>query len=167
MTVWTFDSCGPDALASKKEITDSTSTVRTTAYHGPDARITNMEIACWRIAIRTLIPHGPEDREPYKEITCSGRTTVRTMCHPVWTISLNRKDFSAKFLENLIAHLSVRTVPRYIFPDTHLSPQPINRGPGHWELQENSVWIPLELREVINPSEAVLQVSCAINQSLS
>jgi hypothetical protein len=46
MTVQTSDSCGPDARASKKEIVDSTSTVRTTAYHGPDARITDVEIAC-------------------------------------------------------------------------------------------------------------------------
>jgi hypothetical protein len=96
MTVWTSDSCGPDARASKKEIADSTSTVRTTAYHGPDARITDMEIACWRIAVRTLIPHGPDAREPYKEITCSGRATVRTM-------SLNMKDFSAEISENLFA----------------------------------------------------------------
>jgi hypothetical protein len=49
-----------------------------------------------------LIPHGPDAREPYKEITCSGRATVQTM-------SLNRKDFSAKFLENLVVQLSVRT----------------------------------------------------------
>jgi len=46
MTVQTFDSCGLDARASKKEIADSTSTVRTTSYHGPDARITDLEIAC-------------------------------------------------------------------------------------------------------------------------
>jgi hypothetical protein len=46
MTVWTFDSFGSDARASKKEIADSTSTVRTTAYHGPDVRIADMEIAC-------------------------------------------------------------------------------------------------------------------------
>jgi hypothetical protein len=102
MTVWTSYSCGPDARASKKEITDSTSTVQTTAYHDPEACITDMEIACWRIAVRTIIPYGPYTREPYKEITCSGRATVRTM-------SVNRKDFSAKFLENLVAQLSVRT----------------------------------------------------------
>jgi len=37
----------PDACCSTvKEITDSTSTVQTTAYHGPDARIADMEIAC-------------------------------------------------------------------------------------------------------------------------
>jgi len=53
--------------------------------------------------------HRPDAREPYKEITCSGRATVRTMCHPVRTMSLKRKDFSAKFLENPVAQLSVRT----------------------------------------------------------
>jgi hypothetical protein len=31
------------------------------------------------------------------------------MCHPVRTKPLNRKDFLAKFLENLVAQLSVRT----------------------------------------------------------
>jgi len=101
MTVRSSDSCGPDAGASKKKIADSTSTVRTIAYHGPDARITDMEIACWRIAVRTLIPHGPDAREPYKEITCSGHATVGTMCHPVRTMLLNRKL--------LVAQLSVRT----------------------------------------------------------
>jgi len=84
MTVQTSDSCGPDARASKTEIGDSTSTVRKTAYHGPDTRIIDMEIACWRIA-------------------------VRTMCHPVWMMSLNSKDFSAEISENLFALLSVRT----------------------------------------------------------
>jgi hypothetical protein len=74
--------------------------------------------------------------KPYKEITCSGRAIVRTMFHPVRTRLLNRKDFSAKFLENPVAQLSVRTAmttvwttPNYILPDAHLSPQPINRGP--------------------------------------
>jgi hypothetical protein len=100
MTVRTSNSCGPDARSSEKEIAYSTSTVQTTAYHGPDARITDMEIACWRIL--TIIPHGPDTREPYKEITCSGHAIVRTM-------SLNKKDFSAKFSENLVAQLSVRT----------------------------------------------------------
>jgi hypothetical protein len=46
MTVRTSDSYGLDERASKKEIAESTSTVRTTAYHGPNARITDMEIAC-------------------------------------------------------------------------------------------------------------------------
>jgi hypothetical protein len=31
------------------------------------------------------------------------------MYHPVRTMSLNRKDFSTKFLENLVAQLFVRT----------------------------------------------------------
>jgi hypothetical protein len=39
------DSC-PDARSIVKEIADSTSTVRTTAYHGPDVRIAGMEIEC-------------------------------------------------------------------------------------------------------------------------
>jgi hypothetical protein len=74
--------------------------------------------------------------KPYKEITCCGHTTVWTMYRPVRTRHLNRKDFSAKFLENPVAQLSVRTAmttvrtaPSYILPDAHLSPQPINRGP--------------------------------------
>jgi hypothetical protein len=46
ITVRTSDSCGPDACSSKKEIADSTSTIRTTAYHGPDERIADMEITC-------------------------------------------------------------------------------------------------------------------------
>jgi hypothetical protein len=46
MTVRMSDGWGPDARASKKEITNSISTIRMTAYHGPDARITDMEIAC-------------------------------------------------------------------------------------------------------------------------
>jgi hypothetical protein len=37
---------GPDERSTIKEIADSTSTVRTTAYHGPDARIADMEIVC-------------------------------------------------------------------------------------------------------------------------
>jgi hypothetical protein len=103
MTVRTSDSCGPDVRSSYKEITDSTSTVQTTAYHGPDARIADMEISCWRIAVRMLLPHGPDARKPYKEITYSRRATIRTMCHPVRMRLLNREDFPAKFLENLVA----------------------------------------------------------------
>jgi hypothetical protein len=36
----------PDARATNMEIADSTSTIRTTAYHGPDARIADKEIVC-------------------------------------------------------------------------------------------------------------------------
>jgi hypothetical protein len=39
-------SLGPDARATKMEIADSTSTIRTSVSHGPDARIADMEIAC-------------------------------------------------------------------------------------------------------------------------
>jgi hypothetical protein len=46
MTIRTSDSCGPDVHASKNEIADSTSTVKTTAYDGPDERITDMETGC-------------------------------------------------------------------------------------------------------------------------
>jgi hypothetical protein len=31
------------------------------------------------------------------------------MCHPIRTMSLNRKDFPEKILENLVTQLSVRT----------------------------------------------------------
>jgi hypothetical protein len=102
-------SIGPDARSSVKEIADSTSTVQTSASHGPDARIADMEIACWSSAVRTFIPLGPDAQKPYMEVTCSGRATVRTMCHTVRTRLLNRKDFPAKFSENLVSQLSVRT----------------------------------------------------------
>jgi hypothetical protein len=46
--------------------------------------------------------------KPYKEITCSGYATIRKMCHTVRTRLLNRKDFPAKFLENLVSQLTVR-----------------------------------------------------------
>jgi hypothetical protein len=46
MTIRTSDSYGPDTRASKKEIADSISTIRTIAYHGSDARNADMEIAC-------------------------------------------------------------------------------------------------------------------------
>jgi len=39
-------------------IANSTSTVRTLAFHGPDARTVNMEIACWRLTVRMAIPPG-------------------------------------------------------------------------------------------------------------
>jgi hypothetical protein len=51
----------------------------------------------------------PDVGVPYKEITCSERATVRTLYHPVRTIPLNRKDFLAKFSENLVTQLSIRT----------------------------------------------------------
>jgi hypothetical protein len=35
------------------------------------------------------------------------------MCHPIQTRLLNRKDFPAKFSENLVVQLSVRTAHVY------------------------------------------------------
>jgi hypothetical protein len=60
----------------------------------------------WKLCVEVL-PCGCSSpwsgrAKPYKEITCSGRTTVRTRL-------LNRKDFSAKFLENPVVQLSVQT----------------------------------------------------------
>jgi hypothetical protein len=54
-------------------------------------------------------PLWSERAKPVMEITCSGRASVWTMCHPVWTRFLYRKDFSANFLENPVAQLFVRT----------------------------------------------------------
>jgi hypothetical protein len=119
-------------------------------------------------------PLGPNAGVPYKEITCSGRATVWTMCHPIRTMSLNRKDFSAKFLKNLVAQLSVRTAnvhrpdgAQVYFAWRSFEPLAYKYRPLGTENCKNSVWIPLELREVINPSEVVLQVCCAVNRSLS
>jgi hypothetical protein len=73
----------------------------------------------WKLLLKNcrpdVHPHGSDARKPYKEISYSGRATVRTRL-------LNRKDFPVKFSENLVAQLSVRTGPRYILPDAHLSP---------------------------------------------
>jgi len=60
----------------------------------------------WKLRIEVQ-PSGRA--KPDMEITYSGCATVRTMCHPVRTRFLYRKDFSVKFLENLVAQLSVRT----------------------------------------------------------
>jgi hypothetical protein len=98
----------------------------TTTSHSPDARIGNCVL---KFSRPDAHPQWFARAKPYKEITCSGRATVWMMCHPVRTRLLNRKDFSAKFLENPVAQLSVRTAmttvrtaPSYIFPDAHLSP---------------------------------------------
>jgi len=85
----------------------------------PDARL---------LKARITIQISPSTRQS---------TSVRTRL-------LNRKDFSAKFLENPVAQLSVRTamptvqtVPIYIFPNAHLSLQPINKGP--WALKTTRI----------------------------
>jgi len=72
---------------------------------------THIRYENWVLKFSRPYAHPPwsGSLNPYKEITCSGRATVRTMCHPVRTRLLNRKDFPVKFLENLVAQLSVRT----------------------------------------------------------
>jgi hypothetical protein len=62
------------------------------------------------------------------DVRPSGRCAI-----PVRTKLLNRIDFLQKLSKNHVAQFSVRTAPRYILPDAHLSPQPINRGP--WALR--------------------------------
>jgi hypothetical protein len=81
-------------------------------------------------SLRSLIPHGPDARKPYKEITYSRRATVRTMCHPVRTNLLNRKDFPGKFFEK-----SCRTVVRPNGPCP-----PSGRRPGIFFL--TLIWAP-------------------------
>jgi hypothetical protein len=53
----------------------------------------------WKLRVEEL---SSGRAKPYKEITCSGCATVQTRL-------LSRKDFLAKFSENLVAQLSVRT----------------------------------------------------------
>jgi hypothetical protein len=88
------DSLVPDARATKMEISNSTSTVRTSASHGPDARISDMEIACRRIVVRT--------RE-----ALYGNYLQRTCDRP--DAALKQERFSTEFSENPVVQLSVRT----------------------------------------------------------
>jgi hypothetical protein len=107
----TIEPSRPDAhLSTVLSVRTTCHPVRTKCSFRPDP-ILYREVflpACICLSL-ALIPQGPDAREPYKEITCSGRATVRTMCHPVRTMSSNRKDFSAEISENLFAQLSVRT----------------------------------------------------------
>jgi len=119
--VRTIDPSRPDAhLSTVPYVWTTCSTVRTakTDQHHPSGRSVHSvwtpycikkfpyqlaSVRTFQQHVRTLIPHGPDALKPYKEITCSGRATVWTMCHPFRTKLLNRKDFLAKFLENLVA----------------------------------------------------------------
>jgi hypothetical protein len=47
--------------------------------------------------------------KPYMEITCSGRATVRTSVSHRSNGALKQEKFSAKFPENPVTQLSVRT----------------------------------------------------------
>jgi hypothetical protein len=81
-------------------------------------------------------PLGPDARSLYKEITCSGRATVQTTGQHRSDAALKQERSSAKILE-FRSHsypsgrlmTIVWTAPSFIKPDTHLGPQPINRGP--------------------------------------
>jgi hypothetical protein len=88
---------------------ESTSNVRTSPPHCPDVRASDMEIACWSLAVRTLLPDNPDARSLlWKLLSADVRPSGRSS-HPVQTMFLYRKDFSAKILENPVAQLSVRT----------------------------------------------------------
>jgi len=54
-------------------------------------------------------PPWSEHDKPYMEITCSGCATVRTSVSHRPDAGLKQERFSAKFLENSVAQLSVRT----------------------------------------------------------
>jgi hypothetical protein len=71
--------------------------------------------------------------KPYMEITCNGRATVRTSVSHRPDAGLKQERFLAKFLENPVAQLSVRTASVHITAVAHSAPQPINRGP--WALR--------------------------------
>jgi len=109
-------------------------------FNRPDDCLSWSRLAHYRYGNCVLKNSHPDARKPYKEITCSGHTTVWTMCHQVRMRPLNMKDFPQNFWK-IFSHSclsgrpmsTVPTAPRYILPNAHLSPQPINRGP--WALR--------------------------------
>jgi len=159
-------SLSPDARATNMEISDSTSTVRMTAYHGPDARIADMEIACWSSAVWTLIPHGPDARRLIWKLLAADVRPSGRQCLTVRTRLLNWKDFqrnSWKILSHCFPsgrpRFTVRMASVHISAVAHSAPQPINRGP--WALRTARIryWIPQVLKDVIFPLKP-LQVCC-------
>jgi hypothetical protein len=122
--------------ATNMEIADSTSTVRTPAFHGPNARIADMEIACWRIAVRTFIPLGPDARSLIWKLLAADVRPSRHQCLTVRTRLLNKNDFQRNFWK-ILSHscpsgrlrFTVRTASLHITIVAHSAPQPINRGP--------------------------------------
>jgi hypothetical protein len=125
--------------------------VRTTCSSRPDARQTSIihpDDICLSWSGRTHSRYGncvlkncrPDVHppwsgrsKPYMEITCNGRATVQTSVSHCPDAGLKQERFSAKFLENPVAQLSVRTAFIHITAVTHSAPQPINRGP--WALR--------------------------------
>jgi hypothetical protein len=147
------------------EIADSTSTVQTSASHGTDSHIAEMEIACWKISFRTFIPLGPDVRSLIWKLFVVDMRPSKHQCLTVRTRLLNRKDFQQNFWK-ILSHscpskrlkFTVQTASVHITVVAHSAPQPINRGP--WALRTARIryWIPQELREFQNPSEAVTSV---------
>jgi hypothetical protein len=81
-------------------------------------------------------PPSPDAQSLYMEITYSGRATVRMTVPHRPNAAFKQERSSGKFLEFWSHSCSsgrpmttVRTAPSFIEPDSHLSPQPINRGP--------------------------------------
>jgi hypothetical protein len=154
------------------EIVDSTSTIRTPAFHGPDARTVNMEIACWRLTIRTAIPLGPNVRSLIWKLLVADVRPSRRRCLTVRT-RLSNKIFS-EISEIMVLQLFVRTAHVHCLDYAHIfysrrpfEPQPINRGP--WALRTARIryWILLDLREYFvkiisadSPCLKPLQVCC-------
>jgi hypothetical protein len=147
------------------EIADLTSTVLTSASHGPDSRIADMEIACWRISIWMFIPLGLDALSLIWKLLAADVQPSGRQCLTVRTRLLNRKDFQWNF-QKILSHscpsgrfrFIVRTASVHITAVAHSAPQPINRGP--WALRTARIryWIPQELREFQDPSEAVISV---------
>jgi len=163
--VRTSVSLGPDARATNMEIADSTSTVQTPASHGPDACIADMEIACWRIVVRTFIPLGPDARSLIWKLLAADMRPSERQCLTIRTRLLNRKDFQRNFWKILSyscpserPRFTVSTASIHITAVAYSAPQPINRGT--WALRTIRIryWIPQELREVQDPSEAITSV---------
>jgi hypothetical protein len=78
-------------------------------FNRPDARVSDMEITCWSLAVWTLLPHGPDAWILLWTLLAADVRPFGRSSHPVRTMFLYRKDFSAKILENPVTQLSIRT----------------------------------------------------------
>jgi hypothetical protein len=137
------------------EIAYSTSTVRTPVYLGPDAHSYDVEIACWRLTIRTAISLSLDVRSLIWKLLAADVRPSRRLCLTFWTWFSNKKDFSAKISESLVAEFSVRTAlvhrpdgTRMFHCSLPFEPQPTNRGPWALRIARIRYWIPSELREL-------------------
>jgi hypothetical protein len=150
------------------EISDSTSTIRTPAFHGLEARIADMEITCWSSAVRTLLPHGPDARSLIWKLLAADVRLFGRKCLTVRMQLSNRKDFQWNFWK-ILSHSCPsgrRPYKTLQSPILYLNLQ--IEAPGHWELQEFGS----EFHKSSEKSKIPLkpfQVCCcrAINWSLS